>query len=343
LRVTILGAGSWGTALAIQAVRAGGQVTLWDHQAARAAEMQASRENRRYLPGLQLPEGLVVEGDLSRALDGVDIALFAIPSQSMRGVLEAAAPHLPAGAQLGCASKGIEEGSLLTMAEVFEDVFGAERVADGCFLAGPSFAREVAEDQPTVVVVAGRIAAAADRFAGAFHGGRFRVYHTDDIVGAELGGALKNPLAIACGAADGMGFGLNARAAIITRGLAEISRLAVFLGANPLTLAGLAGVGDVVLTCTGDLSRNRRVGIGLGQGKSLPQVLGELGQVAEGVITARSGLMLARKHGVEVPIIEQIYLVLHEGKSVDAALRDLLGRQRRAERDALTAAALTTK
>ncbi len=333
MHIAVLGAGSWGTALAIQAARAGADVRLWDHRPERAELMEARRENHRYLPGIRLPDNLRVTTDPARALDGADIALFVVPSTEMRAVLNQMLPLLPPAAIVACASKGVEQGSLLTMAEVFAERLPPAQAASACFLAGPSFAREVAQGLPTTVVVASHDHAAADRFAAALHAGHFRVYHTDDVIGAELGGALKNPLAIACGVADGMGFGNNARAAIITRGLAELSRLAVTRGANPLTMAGLAGTGDLVLTCTGDLSRNRRVGLGLGQGKRLPDILAELGQVAEGVVTARSGLMLAQQHGVEMPITEQVYLVLHEDKPVAQAMRDLMGRQRKAERD----------
>jgi len=218
------------------------------------------------------------------------------------------------------------------MDEVLEDVLPADLHRRSAFLAGPSFAKEVAKGMPTAVVVASRDTTTADLVAEAFHGGHFRAYHTDDIVGAELGGALKNIIAIATGVADGVGAGLNARAALITRGLAEITRLAVHRGANPLTLAGLAGMGDLVLTATGDLSRNRRLGLGLGQGKSLQQVLDELGQVAEGVVTTRSARELAARNGVEMPICEEVYQVLYEGKPAAESLNSLFARDRRAER-----------
>ena len=335
MKVSVIGAGSWGTALAMQLARAGNDTTLWDHRPERAAAMQAARQNARYLPDLPFPEGLTVSGDLPAALDGAELIVEVIPSQAVRTVIADAIPHLPPGATLCCASKGIEEGTLMTMEEVLRDVLPEAWHPRLCFLAGPSFAREVAVDLPTAVVVAGRGEAATQIVARAFHAGRFRVYHTDDIVGAELGGALKNIVAIACGAADGIGMGLNARAALMTRGLAEITRLAVARGANPLTLAGLAGMGDLVLTCTGNLSRNRRVGLGLGEGKTLPQILEELGQVAEGVITTRTAHELALQTGVEMPITEEIYRMLYEDKPARDAVRDLLGRQRKAERAGL--------
>ena len=259
--------------------------------------------------------------------------MVVVPSQFMRNVLDLAGPLIPEDAVVCCASKGVENGTLLTMHEVMLQVLPEALHPKLCALAGPSFAREVAEGRPTAVVVAGHDEVAAQLVARAFHGGAFRVYHTDDVVGAELGGALKNVIAIATGVADGIGAGLNARAALITRGLAEISRLAVKRGANPLTLAGLAGMGDLVLTCTGDLSRNRRVGLGLGEGKTLDQILDELGQVAEGVRTTQSAKNLGKTSGVEMPITEEVYKMLYEDKPAPDVLRDLLGRERKAERD----------
>jgi glycerol-3-phosphate dehydrogenase (NAD(P)+) len=231
-----------------------------------------------------------------------------------------------------CASKGIEVESLLTMDEVLHEVLPARLHPGLCALGGPSFAKEVAQGLPTAVVVAGADPAACTRVATAFHGGYFRVYHSDDMVGVEYGAALKNVLAIACGVSDGAGLGTNARAALITRGLSEITRMAVARNANPLTMMGLAGLGDLVLTCTGDLSRNRRVGLGLGQGRTLAAILEELGQVAEGVVTARSAWALAQKFSVEMPITEQVYRMLYEDKPVRDVLKDLVGRERKAER-----------
>lgn len=332
MRVGVVGAGSWGTALAIQLSRSGDEVRLWDHRAERAQRMDAARENETYLPGIKLADNISVTGDLSVALSDAELMVAVVPSQSMRAVMRRVVPHVPTSATVLCASKGIEERSLQTMDEVLREELPAGLHERLCFLAGPSFAREVALGLPTAVVVASQNAAGADLAARALHGGAFRAYHTDDIVGAELGGALKNVIAIACGVADGMGMGLNTRAALITRGIAEITRLTVKRGGNPLTLAGLAGVGDLVLTATGDLSRNRRVGLGLGQGRTLQEILDELGQVAEGVVTTRSAKMLADQEGVEMPITEQIYAMLYENKPVESALRDLLGRERKAER-----------
>lgn len=332
MNVGVVGAGSWGTALAIQLARSGDRVRLWDHRPDRAARMQAERQNARYLPGIPLADNIEVSGEMGHVLEDAALVVEVIPSQSVRTVAASFAPLIPPGATVLCASKGIEQGTLLTMDEVLREVLPAHLHDRLCFLAGPSFAKEVAQGLPTAVVVASANTAAADLAAEALHGGPFRAYHTDDIVGAELGGALKNIIAIACGVADGMNMGLNARAGLITRGLAEITRLAVHRGGNPLTLAGLAGMGDLVLTATGDLSRNRRVGLGLGRGQTLDAILTDLGQVAEGVVTARSAKALAEREGVEMPITEQIYAMLYEEKPVALALRDLMGRERKAER-----------
>ena len=333
MNASVIGGGSWGTALAIQLCRAGVTVRMWDRNTGRVETMQRDRENARYLPGVRLPDGLECHADMEAALEGAELVVAVVPSQAMREVMKRAGPLLPADAVVCCASKGIEQGTLLPMDGVLKEVLPGAFHHSLCALAGPSFAAEVARGMPTAVVVGSKDTAAADLVASAFHAGAFRVYHTDDVVGLELGGALKNVIAIATGVADGFGVGLNARAAIITRGLAEISRLAVVRGANPLTLAGLGGVGDLVLTCTGDLSRNRRVGIGLGQGKSLAAILEELGQVAEGVYTAQSAYELAQEASVDMPITEQIYKMLYEGKPAADAMRDLLLRERKAERD----------
>ena len=333
MRCAVLGSGSWGTALAIQLARSGDDVWVWARSEEAAHRIEETRENSRYLPGIPVPDGMVFSADLPAVLRGAAVVVVAVPSQHLRGVMQAAGPLIDADAVVCCASKGVENGTLLTMAEVMEEVLPTTLHGRICALAGPSFAREVAEGRPTAVVVASHDAAAADVVAEAFHGGAFRAYHTDDVVGAELGGALKNVIAIATGVADGIGAGLNARAALITRGLAEIGRLAVHRGANPLTLAGLAGMGDLVLTCTGDLSRNRRDGLGLGAGRSLDDILAELGQVAEGVMTTRSARNLGRAAGVDMPITEEMYRMLFEDKPVPEVLRDLLGRERKAERD----------
>jgi glycerol-3-phosphate dehydrogenase (NAD(P)+) len=330
MNVAVVGAGSWGTALAIQSARLGHDVRVWDHLPERAVEMQRARENRRYLPGCPFPPSLSVSGNLADVLAPARVVIEAVPSVGLRDVLPRMRAHLPAHAVVVCATKGIEVDTLLTMDEILADGLPAGQPL--ATLGGPSFAREVAAGKPTAVVIACRDDTAAHAAAESLHGGMFRVYDTDDVVGVELGAALKNVIAVACGVSDGAGLGTNARAALITRGLSEISRLAAHRGANPLTLMGLAGLGDLVLTCTGDLSRNRRVGLGLGAGKTLPQILEELGQVAEGVVTARSAWQLAQREGVEMPITEQVYRMLYEERPVSEVLRDLVGRERRSER-----------
>lgn len=329
---TVLGGGSWGTALAIQLARRGHDVVLWDRHAERCEIMNREHQNPRYLKGIVLPENLRATPSLHEAAAHARLLVPVVPSHALREVMVQAAPALGADVVTANATKGIEEGTLMTMDGVLRDVLPA-RLHDGVtMLYGPSFALEVARGLPTAVVVAGK-AEPAHFAAEAFHGDAFRAYHTEDVIGVCIGGSLKNVMAIACGVIDGVGLGSNARAALITRGLAEVTRLAVALGANPLTMMGLAGMGDLVLTCTGDLSRNRRVGIAIGQGRTLDDILTELGEVAEGVITAKSARDLAHKTGIEMPITEQIYALLYEGKPVAEGLGALLGRARRAERD----------
>jgi glycerol-3-phosphate dehydrogenase (NAD(P)+) len=330
MRATVLGGGSWGTALATQLARVGHDTVLWDRNAERCVHINTHHQNPRYLKGVDLPESLRASPDLGESVARAELLVPVLPSHALRSVLERAAPHLGPQALVGCATKGIEDDTLLTMHGVCEQTLGGpDRV---CMLYGPSFALEVTRGLPTAVVSAGR-ERQASAVAEAFHGDMFRAYHTEDVVGVCVGGSLKNVMAIACGVADGLGLGSNARAGIITRGLAEISRAAVAMGANPLTMSGLAGLGDLVLTCTGDLSRNRRVGLALGAGRTLADILEELGEVAEGVITAKSAHQLGHSLGVEMPITGEVYAMLYEDKPVKLAVRDLMGRQRRAERD----------
>lgn len=332
MRAAVIGAGSWGTALAIQLCRAGHEVHQWDHRADRAAQVQAARENRQYLPGLRLPDALTVTGDLAAALRGAGLVVEVVPSQAVRAVMAEVGPLIEDGALICCASKGIEQDSLLTMAEVLHEVLPARLHRGLGFLAGPSFAAEVARGLPTAVVVASHVPATADAISEALHAGAFRAYTTEDVDGAELGGALKNIIAIAAGVSDGVGAGLNARAALLTRGLAEITRLAVAKGGNPLTLAGLAGMGDLVLTATGDLSRNRQVGLQLAQGRTLAQAVQSLGHVAEGVYCARTVVQRAASLGVDMPIARAVVALLDGALTPQAALADLMGREARAER-----------
>lgn len=334
--IVVVGAGSWGTALACVLCENQHQVTLWGRDEAQLAEMAAQRENRRYLPGLRLPESLRFSSDLSatvRALptDIPSLVVAVVPTHTMRQVFAEVAADLPAQAVIVSASKGIENDSLLTMDQVLQQVLPPvlhDRIA---VLSGPSFAKETIEKHPTAVVAAAKQRQIAELVQRAFQVGTFRVYTSDDVVGAEVGGAVKNVIAIACGIADGLGFGHNTRAAVITRGLAEISRLGVRLGCNPLTLAGLAGMGDLVLTCNGPQSRNRQAGLLFAQGKSLAEVQTAMRQVAEGIRTTRSVHDLAAKVGVEMPISAAIYRVLYENQPVGQVMSDLLGRPPRHE------------
>ncbi len=330
MRCTVLGAGSWGTALAIQLARVGHDTVLWDRHPERCAVMNSEHRNPRYLKQISLPANLRAVPDLREATAHAELLVPVVPSHALRSVLSDAKEAVSPDQLVCCATKGIEDDTLVTMFDVCGDVLGGpERVS---MLYGPSFALEVARGLPTAVVVAGA-QAAAQPAADAFHGDLFRAYHTEDVVGVCVGGSIKNVMAIACGVSDGLGLGSNARAGIITRGLAEITRLAVAMGAEPLTMMGLAGIGDLVLTCTGDLSRNRRVGLALGQGRTLASILEELGEVAEGVTTASSAHKLASRLGVEMPITEQVHALLYEDKPAQLALMALMGRERRAERD----------
>lgn len=330
MKCTVLGGGSWGTALAVQLARKGHDTVMWDRNADRCAVINKEHRNPRYLKSVDLPHNLTATADIVAAMRHTELLVPVVPSHALRQVLLKVADHVPPHLLVSCATKGIEDTTLVTMHEVCVDVLGhPERIS---VLYGPSFALEVATGLPTAVVVAGPDEA-AHAAADAFHDSRFRAYHTPDVIGVCIGGSLKNVLAIACGVSDGLELGSNARAAIITRGLAEITRLATKMGADPLTMMGLAGIGDLVLTCTGNLSRNRRVGLAIGQGRTLDDILEELGEVAEGVHTAKSAFELAQREGVDMPITEQVYCLLHKGKPARLALADLMGRDRKAERD----------
>lgn len=322
----VLGAGAWGTALSLHVTQRGEGGRLWTWQPEHAEQLRTGRENSAYLPGFPLPPSVEVSSDLDEVVSGATIVLVVVPSPSVRSVLEAARSSLRPDAIVVIASKGIEPDSLMLMSEVALDVLGAERAPSIVALSGPSFALEVARGVPTNLVAAG-IDPEMTRFAQhTLAGERLRIYASDDVIGVEVGGALKNVIAIAAGASDGLGFGHNTRAALITRGLSEMARLAVAKGGGPLTLSGLAGMGDLVLTCTAELSRNRTVGYELGRGKRLEDVLKNLGHVAEGVTTAHSAYHLASQIGVELPIVSEVYRVLYEGKPVGEAVRDLLNR-----------------
>ena len=332
MRSAVIGGGSWGTALAT-VLADKGPVRLWARSAEVVEGINSRHQNPRYQTELTLPEHLTASGELAEVLAGAELVCVVVPSHAMRTVMTAAAPYVPAGVPIVSASKGIENSTLLTMEEVLTEVLPRGYRTDFAFLSGPSFARETIQRMATAVTVAARFHDVAVAVQKAFNTSWFRVYTTEDVTGVELGGALKNVVAIAAGVADGMGLGHNSRAALLTRGLAEVSRLAVKRGANPLTLAGLAGMGDLVLTCTGGLSRNRHVGIQLGKGRTLGEILGEMNEVAEGVRTAQSAHQLALKEGVDMPVTREVYRILYEDKSPAVALADLMGRGARRERD----------
>lgn len=327
--IGVLGSGSWGSALAVHLARTGHDVHLWARDAGLAATMAAVRENPAYLPGLAFPPELVPTASLGDAITGAAIIVMAVPSHGLRAVSRAAAPMMPAGATLVSAAKGLEAGTLLRMSEVLR----AELPAAGpiVVLSGPSFAIELARELPTAVVAAGDVPAAVEMVQAHFRSSALRLYGSADVVGVEIGGALKNIIAIAAGVVEGLGLGHNALAALITRGLAELSRLAVGLGAQRETLSGLAGLGDLVLTCTGDLSRNRQVGIALARGQSLQEILSRMKMVAEGVRTTEAALALGARHDIELPIAKEMSEVLAGVKAPRDAIRNLMGRRQKLE------------
>lgn len=326
-QVTVLGGGAWGTALAKLLADKGDHVTLWCRRGELARDINAARTNDKYLPGAPLPTCLIATDDLRAAVKNAEMLVFVAPSHATREVARAAAAHVREGVPIVSATKGIENESLMFIDEILEEELPEHARRSLAFLSGPSFAKELAGELPTGVVIAAKDEAVRHDVMKRFHTGHLRTYGSEDVVGVECGGAMKNVIAIAAGAADGLGFGYNTRAMLITRGLAEIARLAMARGGNPLTLAGLAGMGDLVLTCTGELSRNRRVGIELGQGKKLAEILRDLGHVAEGVKTTKSAFDLSVKLGVDMPITRETHAVLYEDKPVKQALRDLMSRE----------------
>lgn len=330
MQIGVIGAGSWGTTLADLLARKGHNVTLWAYEQDLVKRMQVVGENDLFLPGFALAENLSFTADLATAAVGKELVLLVPPSQVMRRVLDTAVAHLGDETLVVSASKGIENDTLLPMSAVLGERLPAARTV---FLSGPTFAREVAAGMPTAVVAAAAEEAAARIVQRAFSTDYFRVYTNSDVVGVEIGGALKNVIALAAGVSDGLGFGYNTRAALITRGLAEMSRLGLALGAKTATFAGLAGMGDLVLTCTGDLSRNRTVGMELGRGRRLDEILGGMKMVAEGVKTTLSAYQLAARLGVEVPIIEQMYAILYQDKDPRQAVSDLMLRALKPEED----------
>jgi glycerol-3-phosphate dehydrogenase (NAD(P)+) len=327
-RLTVIGAGAWGTALALAARRAGSDVMIWARDPAIAIAIDQLHENPVYLSGIALDPELRATPDLAASLAGAVATLLVVPAQFLRGVLSASASHLPPAMPLLLCAKGIETGSLQTMAEVAAALCPGHPLA---VLSGPSFAAEVARDLPTAVAIAGRDPAIARLFAAALGSPRFRPYLSEDPVGVELGGAVKNVLAIACGIVDGLALGDNARAALITRGLAEMTRLGVAKGARAETFAGLSGLGDLVLTCGGAQSRNHALGVALGRGQFLEDALAGRRSVVEGVASAASVAALAARLGVEMPIVAAVDAVLHRGMAIAPMIEELLARPRRSE------------
>jgi glycerol-3-phosphate dehydrogenase (NAD(P)+) len=329
-RIAVIGAGSWGTALAISLARRGGHtLSLWAHSPAHADELRSTRENSRYLPGFALAPDIRIASGIADAVANADTVLCVTPSQALRSVLQQIAPVLQPHQVLLSASKGVEERTHLRMSQIFTECAPNNPIGT---LGGPSFALETAQAKPTAITIATYDAALGERLQSDFTSASLRVYRNEDVPGTELGGALKNVIALAAGVATGLELGNNATAALITRGIAEMTRLAVACGGRADTMAGLSGVGDLVLTCTGGLSRNRTVGVELGKGRKLDEIIASLnGKVAEGVRTTTAALGLAHKHGVEMPITEQMALVLHEDKSPRDAIHDLMTRPGRTE------------
>ncbi|HHH43163.1 MAG TPA: NAD(P)-dependent glycerol-3-phosphate dehydrogenase [Gammaproteobacteria bacterium] len=327
--IAVLGAGSWGTALAMLLRRNGNQVRLWDRDEDHVQRLAADRCNQHYLPGLEFPPGLTPVAELLSALEDADFVLVAVPSAGFRSVLQRVRKAIGPAFNLVWASKGLEPGSARFLHQVVEEELpghGAMAV-----LSGPSFAKEVAMGLPTAVTVASANGEYAGQVAQLFHSSRFRAYTSTDVIGVELGGSIKNVLAIAAGISDGLGYGANARAALITRGLAEIMRLGIKMGGRQETFMGLAGVGDLVLTCTDDQSRNRRLGLAIGRGTALEQAVADIGQAVEGLHTARELAALADAQQVDMPITQQVKRVLYDGESASAAVDALLAREPKAE------------
>jgi len=326
--ITVLGAGSWGTALAIR-LAADSETCLWGHEADFMATLAKDRENTQFLPGALFPDKLGIEADLARAIHSSRDLLLAVPSHAFREVLEKAAPFFTENTRIAWATKGLEQGSGKFMGDILDEMLDNRYPA--AVISGPTFAREVAAGLPTALTVASYNPVFANDLALHLHGHMMRAYTSDDMVGVQLGGTVKNVLAIAAGITDGLQLGANSRAALVTRGLAEIIRLGDAMGARRETLMGLAGVGDLILTCTDDLSRNRRLGLALGKGVPLDIAVKEIGQVVEGYNTAREVVQLARKYKVDMPIAEQVYRILYEDLPPKEAVHNLLARDIRSE------------
>lgn len=328
--IGIIGAGGWGTALASLLGQKGLSVTLWCHGAQSYRELHDSRENHSYLPGVIIPDTVEVTRSLNAAVMDKELIWCVVPSHAVRQVMTEARSYLNSKTIIVCGTKGLEEETFQTMGEVLTEIFGAgERLA---FISGPTFALEVAHGLPAAITVAAYSEFIAGEIQAVLSTSSLRAYTSKDVIGVQMGGVIKNVIAIASGISDGLGLGHNARAALITRGLAEMTRLAIKMGADPLTLAGLPGVGDLILTCTGGLSRNRQVGLQIGGGKSIAEIMQSSRMVAEGIRNARSVYFLAKKLGVEMPIVEQMYRIMHEGKKPSEGVRELMQRSLKAER-----------
>lgn len=331
MKIGAIGAGSWGTTLANLLADNGHTVDLWVREDDVYEQIKNNRINETFLPGMKLVDSLNPVKTFEKALKDKDIVMMVVPSHFYRGVLDQLKPYLKPGMKFISATKGIENDTLKVMSQVAEDILEPEYTETFACLAGPSFAKEVVVKQPTAVTIACKDLSLAKMFQSIFSTDLFRVYISDDLIGVQLCGALKNVIAIAAGASDGLGFGLNARAALITRGLAEITRLGVTMGANPMTFAGLSGIGDLVLTCTGDLSRNRTVGLKIGSGMTLDEITKGMNMVAEGVKTSVSAYELAGKMGVDMPIVDQVYETLYKGKDPLLAVKELMTRELKKE------------
>lgn len=327
--VAVLGFGSWGTALAVHLARCGHRVKLWGRDGAAIDAAARTRTNARYLPQITFPDTLTPTADLGAAVASASSVLVAVPSGVFRAVLQQIKPHLQSGSHVIWATKGLEQVSNKLLHDVAREVLGTDTPL--ALVSGPTFAAEVARGLPTAVTVASNDSTCAQYFAQLLHAPTFRAYTSDDMVGVQVGGAIKNVLAIGSGISDGLGFGANARAALITRGLVEMTRLGVTLGGKRETLMGLSGLGDLILTCTDNQSRNRRLGLALGAGKTVAQAQHEIQQVVEGVQTAREIFELARARGIEMPITAQVHSVLYDGISPRAAVQALMERTQKAE------------
>lgn len=327
-KVAVIGSGSWGTALAVMLQKHGHDVVIWSRRQDAVEQMQKERENKEYLPGVLLPEGLDITAEREKAVKDAEIIILSVPSKAVRQTTMDFAPHLKPNQVLVNVAKGLEENSLKRLSQVIQECVPQCQV---CVLSGPSHAEEVAREIPTTCLIASENAETAKMVQGEFMNPRFRLYTNTDMIGVEMGAALKNVMALAAGISDGLGFGDNTKAAIMTRGIAEMSRLGIEMGGKLETFAGLSGIGDLIVTCTSMHSRNRRAGILLGQGKTLAETLAEIKMVVEGVNTVQAAYTLAKEHNVEMPITNAIYEVLFQGKNAEQAVLDLMSRDGKAE------------